>query len=159
MGFAGAVAHQLMVRFDGEAHDPLHVDVSVCNRRDMRQMSSWVLGGIGVNFVLHGGGIPGQHDIGEQGEGAADGGRIILGSAMFGLDSPGQQRALQGMERFTLGKQPVNLAAEFGIDEIVEHEHAARDLADQGAAFIDRIPARGAAMALNDGRGGTISGV
>ena len=72
MGFAGAVTHQLMVWFDGEAHDPLHVDVTVCNRRDMRELSSWVLVRIGLNFALHGGGIPGQHDIGEQGEGAAE---------------------------------------------------------------------------------------
>ena len=76
---------------------------------------------------------------------------------MFCLDSPGQQSALQGVERFTLGEQTMNLAAEFGIDEIIEHKHATCDLANQGAAFIDRAPARGAAMALNDGRCGTIS--
>lgn len=43
-----------------------------------------------------------------------------------------------------------------GIDEIIEHEHAARDL-DQGAAFIDRTPARGTAMAQDDGGGRAIS--
>ena len=91
-----------MVRFDGEAHDPFHVDVSVRDRRDMRQMFGWVPGGLGNIFALHRCGIPCQHDIGEQGESTADGVRIILGPAMFGLDSPGQQSALQGVERFTL---------------------------------------------------------
>ena len=47
----------------------------------------------------------------------------------------------------------MNLAAEFGVDQLVEHEHAAHDFADQGAAFIDRISARRAAMALDDGGG------
>ena len=68
-------------------------------------MFSWILGGVGHNFSLHRFGIPGQHEVGEQGEGAADGGRILVGSAMFGLDTPGQKSALQGMERFTLGQQ------------------------------------------------------
>ena len=51
----------------------------------------------------------------------------------------------------------MDFAAEFGIDQVVEHEHAAHDFADQGAAFIDRIPARRAAMALDDGCGGAIA--
>lgn len=62
-----------------------------------------VTGGLCFNLALHGGGIPGQNDIGEQGESPADGVRIILGSTMLGLDSPGQQCALQGVERFILG--------------------------------------------------------
>ena len=87
-----------MVRFDGKAHDPLHVDVSVRDRRDMRQVFGWIPGGLGNNFVLHRCGIPGQHDIGEQGESTADGVRIILGSTLFGLDPPGHQSALQGVD-------------------------------------------------------------
>ena len=121
-----------MVRFDGKAHDPLHVEVSVRDRRDMHQMFGWVPGGLGNNFALHRCGIPGQHDIGEQGESTANSVRIILGPAMFGLDPPGERSALQGVERFTLGEQTMNLAAKFGIDQIVEHEHAAHDFADQG---------------------------
>lgn len=84
-----------MVRFDGKAHEPLHVDASVRERRDMRQMCGWVPGGLGNNFALHRCGFPGQNYIGEQGESTAEGVGIILGPAMFGLDSPGQQSALQ----------------------------------------------------------------
>ena len=113
-----------MVRLDGKAHDPLHVDVTMRDWRDMRQMLSWVQGGIVRNFRLHRCGIPGQNDIGEQGEDPADGVCIILGSSMLGLDPLGQECALQGTERYTLGKQTMNLPPEFGIDEIVEHEHA-----------------------------------
>ena len=83
-----------MVRFGGKAHDPLPVDVLVRDRRDMRQMASRVLGGIGVNFVLHGGGIPGQHDLGEQGKSPADGIRIVLATPVLGLDPPGEQCSL-----------------------------------------------------------------
>jgi hypothetical protein len=56
-------------------------------------------------FHMHGRGIPGQPDVGEQGEGAADGICINLGSAVLGADPSGQQRALQGMERFTLASR------------------------------------------------------
>lgn len=69
-------------------------------------------------------GWPCQNDIGEQREGPTDGVRIILGSPVLRLDPPGKQRALEGMERFTLGQQATNLPPEFGIDEIIEHEHA-----------------------------------
>lgn len=102
MDFSGAVTHQLVVWLDGETHDALHIDVTVRDWRDMRQMLSWVEGRIGLNFGLHRRGIPSQHDVGEQGEGPADGVRIILGSAMLGLDPSGQQCALQGMERLSM---------------------------------------------------------
>ena len=36
-----------MVWLDGETHDPLHVDVTVRDWRDMRQMLSWVAGDTG----------------------------------------------------------------------------------------------------------------
>ena len=77
-----------MVRFDGKAHEPLHVDVSVRDRRDMRQVFGLVPGGLGFNCALHRCGIPGQHDIGEQGESTADGVRIILGPAMLASIRP-----------------------------------------------------------------------
>ena len=139
-----------MVGLDGETHDPLHVDVTVRNGGDVRQMFRRVQCGIGGDFRLHRRSIPCQNDIGEQGKGPTDGIRIILGSPVLGLNPPGEQCALEGVERFTLGQQAMNLPPEFGIDEIVEHEHAAHNLADQSAAFIDRASARGTAMSLDD---------
>ena len=55
-----------MVWLDAETHYALHVDVTVRDRRDMRQMLSWVEGRISLNFGLHRRGIPSQHDVGEQ---------------------------------------------------------------------------------------------
>ena len=83
-----------MVRLDREAHDSFHVEVTVRDGRDMRQMLCWVQGRSDLNFGLHRRGIPSQHDVGEQGEGPADGIRIILGSAVLGSCGGAEQKSV-----------------------------------------------------------------
>ena len=78
-----------MVGLDDEAHDALHVDVTMRDGGDVRQMLSRIQGGIGRDFRLHRRSIPCQNDIGKQSEGPTDGVRIILGSPVLGLDPPG----------------------------------------------------------------------
>lgn len=59
------------------------------------------------------------------------------------------------MYGLALGESAVELAAEVRLGQIVQHEQAAQQLAEQGAAFMNRQPLSSGAMATDQlgGRG------